>query len=1033
MQRTSTSDSIDASDRIFEVIPEFGDKVTNLETHAVQEYSSPSRLPALDEVACYKPYVGMEFDSLDRAFLFYNEYARIVGFSVRKGKTRKSNLDGSFLFRRFCCSKEGHRRNKRGNDTNETRQMKCGALMKVGVHNQPVTRVGCNAKLDVKRKNGGRWVVQKFDEEHNHECAHQGETHLLRSHKRKQSTQGPVNGTRAFSKPSVGMEFDSLDKAFLFYNEYARIVGFSVRKAKIRKSNIDGSILFRRLCCSKEGHSRKSLESDNDETNQVKDGVAAKVSKRNHLVSRVGCNAKLDLKKANSGKWVVQKFCEEHNHECAQQGEIHLMRSHRCNQSTYGELNDMTPDAGMKPMEAVPDLIREADGNENPEQDLEYHSSEKLGKHVKMGDAQVILSYLRHMQEANPSFFYAIQGNERDKRMNFFWADARSRMDYSYFGDVIYLDTSYGTNKYGRPFAPIVGVNHHQQTVLLGYAILSSKTEESFVWLLETFLKVMSDHHPVSIITNPNAVMAKAIERVLPRTHHRLCLWHIFQNAVKHLSHLYKIEDGFITDFKKCIYESQWCDEFESRWSSLLNKYELRDDEWLDNMYKKRHKWVPAYSRYIFHADMTTSQRIENINSFFNGYLNKSLPLSDFIKQCEKALVSRREKETYEDFISHQTRPVLKLDLPMEQQAADVYTRSVFKEFHNEFCDSFKHIAKETGRAGANSTYMVSRWGHNRNFLVNFNSYNKDIQITCSCQKFEFSGILCRHILKVFMVKNVMLIPETYIRKRWTKKVKSNVVLEENAREMHQNSQKSSALHHKDSCCQHSDLYAKGETSTNAYQTEKHEIEMALKEPGNFAHEETSIVQPNIEDPKAHEKAEGKPPKRTISSLGEDKGKTKARTGLKSDKHGDILLSPEPGSSEHNETTLLSAGPTSIEHDGPPSCSSKEGVDDSCHVGEKDEQESQNCSGLSYVWPNVCVYACAPAGSLGDLNGQCHSSNATNFGESLAGLSCIQTSEPNIFDLNQELSVGSSSIPTSPMSHFAINQQTWLVPRTGGW
>ncbi|XP_010267255.1 PREDICTED: protein FAR1-RELATED SEQUENCE 7-like isoform X5 [Nelumbo nucifera] len=917
MQRTSTSDSIDASDRIFEVIPEFGDKVTNLETHAVQEYSSPSRLPALDEVACYKPYVGMEFDSLDRAFLFYNEYARIVGFSVRKGKTRKSNLDGSFLFRRFCCSKEGHRRNKRGNDTNETRQMKCGALMKVGVHNQPVTRVGCNAKLDVKRKNGGRWVVQKFDEEHNHECAHQGETHLLRSHKRKQSTQGPVNGTRAFSKPSVGMEFDSLDKAFLFYNEYARIVGFSVRKAKIRKSNIDGSILFRRLCCSKEGHSRKSLESDNDETNQVKDGVAAKVSKRNHLVSRVGCNAKLDLKKANSGKWVVQKFCEEHNHECAQQGEIHLMRSHRCNQSTYGELNDMTPDAGMKPMEAVPDLIREADGNENPEQDLEYHSSEKLGKHVKMGDAQVILSYLRHMQEANPSFFYAIQGNERDKRMNFFWADARSRMDYSYFGDVIYLDTSYGTNKYGRPFAPIVGVNHHQQTVLLGYAILSSKTEESFVWLLETFLKVMSDHHPVSIITNPNAVMAKAIERVLPRTHHRLCLWHIFQNAVKHLSHLYKIEDGFITDFKKCIYESQWCDEFESRWSSLLNKYELRDDEWLDNMYKKRHKWVPAYSR---------------------------------------------------------------------------------------------------------------------------------------------------HILKVFMVKNVMLIPETYIRKRWTKKVKSNVVLEENAREMHQNSQKSSALHHKDSCCQHSDLYAKGETSTNAYQTEKHEIEMALKEPGNFAHEETSIVQPNIEDPKgldftvevknivdsdfhlnggnsenkllcnpAHEKAEGKPPKRTISSLGEDKGKTKARTGLKSDKHGDILLSPEPGSSEHNETTLLSAGPTSIEHDGPPSCSSKEGVDDSCHVGEKDEQESQNCSGLSYVWPNVCVYACAPAGSLGDLNGQCHSSNATNFGESLAGLSCIQTSEPNIFDLNQELSVGSSSIPTSPMSHFAINQQTWLVPRTGGW
>ncbi|KAF8396520.1 hypothetical protein HHK36_018144 [Tetracentron sinense] len=60
------------------------------------------------------------------------------------------------------------------------------------------------------------------------------------------------------------------------------------------------------------------------------------------------------------------------------------------------------------------------------------------------------------------------------------------------------------------------------------------------------------------------------------------------------------------------------------------------------------------------------------------------------------------KSETFEDFKSQQTRPVLKLDLPMEQQAADVYTRSVFKEFHKEFCDSFNNIAEESERVGTN-------------------------------------------------------------------------------------------------------------------------------------------------------------------------------------------------------------------------------------------------------------------------------------------------------------------------------------------
>jgi zinc finger SWIM domain-containing protein 3 len=86
---------------------------------------------------------------------------------------------------------------------------------------------------------------------------------------------------------------------------------------------------------------------------------------------------------------------------------------------------------------------------------------------IQEGDTGAILQYLQNRQIQNPSFFSAIQVDEDKMMTNIFWADARSVLDYEYFGDVICFDTTYKTNSYGRPFAVFVGVNHHKQTVVL--------------------------------------------------------------------------------------------------------------------------------------------------------------------------------------------------------------------------------------------------------------------------------------------------------------------------------------------------------------------------------------------------------------------------------------------------------------------------------------------------------------------------------------------------------------------------------------
>jgi zinc finger SWIM domain-containing protein 3 len=190
-------------------------------------------------------------------------------------------------------------------------------------------------------------------------------------------------------------------------------------------------------------------------------------------------------------------------------------------------------------------------------------------------------------------------------------------MDYKCFGDAVSFDTTFQTNKFEMPFAPILGTNHHKQTIIFGAALLFNETIESFVWLFETFLIAMSGKHPSTIFTDQDAAMAGAIAYVLPNTSHRLCLWHIYLNAAKHLGHVISASGGkFLGDFKRCVYEDRSESEFNNLWDALLTEYCLRGNNWMVNLYSLREKWAAVY-RDSFTADMTTTQRSEGMNNVF--------------------------------------------------------------------------------------------------------------------------------------------------------------------------------------------------------------------------------------------------------------------------------------------------------------------------------------------------------------------------------------------------------------------------------
>ena len=60
--------------------------------------------------------------------------------------------------------------------------------------------------------------------------------------------------------------------------------------------------------------------------------------------------------------------------------------------------------------------------------------------------------------------------------------------------------------------------------------------------------------------------------------------------------------------------------------------------------------------------------------------------------------------------------------------------------------------------------------GKRKNFEVVFDE--TECEVSCICSKFQFRGILCRHVISVLIRHSIETLPEMYILSSWRKDVK---------------------------------------------------------------------------------------------------------------------------------------------------------------------------------------------------------------------------------------------------------------------
>lgn len=476
----------------------------------------------------------------------------------------------------------------------------------------------------------------------------------------------------------------------------------------------------------------------------------------------------------DDGLYCIYEFLHEHNHILATGSQALYLRSQRKITEAQMASAENAKSVGISNKATIDLMAKEAGGYENlgfTREDMKNRLYSKRSLKVNEGDTGGVLEYMEKKSSEDVNFFYSILVDEDDLITNIFWTDSKMIADYEVFGDVLCFDTTYRKLNDGRPFGLLVGVDNHKKSVVFGAALLYDETADSFVWLFKTFLKAMSGKKPQTILTDEDAAMAKAIKLVMPESHHRICVWHMNQNACKHLAGVVKEYKKFNADFQNCIYDKEEEDEFINAWNRMLEKYDLQENKWLERLFQKKEQWALVYGRNTFSADMSGTQRSESMNNELKGYISVKYDILTFLEHFDRLLSDKRYEEVKNDFKTTQSTPWPKADLTILRQATRIYTPAIFKVFQEQVLQTLNCDLYYCGDIDAEMVYKLKVHGKHHEHVVKFSP--TEGKVRCSCKKFEFLGILCCHALKILDVNNIKEIPKQYILQRWTIDAKS--------------------------------------------------------------------------------------------------------------------------------------------------------------------------------------------------------------------------------------------------------------------
>ncbi|XP_050372724.1 protein FAR1-RELATED SEQUENCE 11-like isoform X2 [Argentina anserina] len=559
--------------------------------------------------------------------------------------------------------------------------------------------------------------------------------------------------------PVVGQRFSSQDAAYEFYCGFALQCGFSIRRHRTRgKDGVGKGVTRRDFTCHRGGYP------------QVKPSEDGKMQ-RNRKSSRCGCKAYMRIVKRtefDAPEWRVTGFSNVHNHELLRSNEVSLFPA-SCSISP----DDMSricmyAKAGMSERQMLR-LMELEKGvklgclsfTEIDVRNL-LQSFRNVHRDRPDGDAIDLLAMCKKMKDENPDFRYDFKIDGHNRLEHIAWSYGSSIRLYEEFGDAVVFDTTYRLDAYDMLLGIWLGVNNHGMTCFFGCVLLRDENMQSFFWALKTFRGFMKGKTPQTILTDHNMWLKEAIAVVMPQTRHAFCIWYIVDKFSEWFCALLGSQyDDWKTNFEK-LYNLQSVEEFEERWMEMVDRYGLHANKHVISLYALRSFWALAYMRPYFFAGMTNTCYSDSTGAFIQRFLSAVSQLDRFVEQAADIVNYSDRAGAKQKLQQKLQRVCLKTGSPIESHAASVLTSYAFGKLQEELVLAPQYASLPVDEVCFQVRHHTQADGGCKVFWVPSQEH-----ISCTCCEFEFTGILCRHILRVLSNGNCFRIPDRYLAARW--------------------------------------------------------------------------------------------------------------------------------------------------------------------------------------------------------------------------------------------------------------------------
>ncbi|KAL3625988.1 hypothetical protein CASFOL_029537 [Castilleja foliolosa] len=555
--------------------------------------------------------------------------------------------------------------------------------------------------------------------------------------------------------PFIGQRFVSQEAAYEFYCAFAKQSGFSIRRHRTRgRDGVGRGITRRDFTCHRGGYPQ--LKPTDDLRMQ-----------RNRKSLRCGCQAYMRIVKRADlvvSEWRVTAFKNLHNHEL-KPSEVQLLPADCPMTADDKSLICIYAKAGMsvRQMMRLMEMERGVKIGCLPFSDIYVRNLLQSFSNVEReSDPIDLLGMCKEKKDGDHEFKYDYKIDFNNRLEYIAWSYGSSIRLYEDFGDVVVFDTTRRLDAFDMILGILIGVDNRGMYCLFGCLLLRDENMESFSWGLRTFLGFMNGKVPGTILTDQNTWLKEAVTTEMPGTKQAISIWHIMSKFSDWFPFILGSQyNNWKAEFHR-LYNMHAVEEFEVGWREMVDIYGLQGNKHIANLYALRTYWALPFLRSYFFAGMSKAFQADSINAYVQQFLtSQSVVVDNFIEQVASVLEARDRSGPKTK--PHQApKPCLKTGSPIESHASTVLTPYAFSNLQDELL-----YAPQYSTMLVDGSYFIVRHHTEATGGCKVMWAPQDELITCSCRHFEFSGILCRHVLRILSANNCFRIPDRYLPQRW--------------------------------------------------------------------------------------------------------------------------------------------------------------------------------------------------------------------------------------------------------------------------